>query len=51
VRNNQTEYRTIARKDSNRAVKEITAMMGGDAEYLRPMVREVIPESLQAESS
>jgi hypothetical protein len=41
----------MARKDSNRAVKEITAMMGEDGEFLRPMVREVIPKFLEAGTS
>jgi hypothetical protein len=29
----------MARKDSNRNLKEIKAMMGEDDEFLRPMVR------------
>jgi hypothetical protein len=51
VRNNQTAYRTIARKDSNRAVKEIIAMMGEAGEFLRPIVRVIIREFLAAEPS
>jgi hypothetical protein len=42
VRNNQTEYRTMTRKKSNRTLKEIKAMMGEDDEFLRPMVHAVI---------
>ena len=47
--NNQTEYRTMTRKQSNRTLKEIKAMMGEDDEFLRPMVRAVIQEFLEAE--
>ena len=47
--NNQTEYRTMTRKDSNRTLREIKAMMGEDGEFLRPMVRAVIQEFLEAE--
>ena len=47
--NNQTEYRTMTRKDSNRTLKEIKAMMGEDGEFLRPMVHAVIQEFLEAE--
>ena len=49
MRNNQTEYRTMTRKDSNRTLKEIKAMMGEDGEFLRPMVHAVIQEFLEAE--
>ena len=41
----------MARKYSNRTVKEIKAMMEEDGEFLCPMVRAVIQESLEAESS
>ena len=34
----------MARKHSNKAVKEIIVMIGEVAEFLRPIVREVIPE-------
>ena len=49
VMNNQTEYRTMTRKDSNRTLREIKAMMGEDGDFLRPMVRAVIQEFLEAE--
>jgi putative transposase len=39
----------MTRKDSNRTLKEIKAMMGEDDEFLRPMVRAVIQEFLEAE--
>lgn len=44
-----TEYRTMTRKDSSRTTREIKAMMGEDGEFLRPMVRAVIQEFLEAE--
>jgi putative transposase len=47
--NNQTEYRTMTRKEPNRTLREIKAMMGEDGEFLRPMVRAVIQEFLEAE--
>jgi putative transposase len=47
--NNQTEYRTMTQKKSNRTLKEIKAMMGEDDEFLRPMVHAVIQEFLEAE--
>src|SRR5215510_3380374 len=47
--NNQTEYRTMTRKNANRTLQEIKAMMGEDGEFLRPMVRAVIQEFLEAE--
>ena len=47
--NNLTEYRTMTRKENNRTLKEIKAMMVGDSEFLRPMVKAVIQEVLEAE--
>ena len=44
-----TEYRTMTRKKSNRTTAEIKAMMAEDGEFLRPMVRAVIQEFLEAE--
>ena len=44
IRNNQTEYRTTARKDSKRAIRETTVMTGENAEFLFSIVREVIAE-------
>ena len=44
-----TEYRTMTRKDSNRTAKEIKAMIAGDGEFLRPMVKAVNQEFLEAE--
>jgi hypothetical protein len=43
-----TEYRTMTRKDSNRSVSQIKAMMAEDDEFLRPMVRAVIQEFSEA---
>ena len=34
--NNQTEYRTMTQKKSNRTLKEIKAMMGEDDEFFAP---------------
>jgi putative transposase len=39
----------MTRKKSNRTLKEIKAMMAEDDEFLRPMVRTVIQEFLEAE--
>ena len=39
----------MTRKDSNRTISEIKAMMGEDGDFLRPMVRTVIQEFLEAE--
>ena len=39
----------MIQKKTNRTLKEIKAMMGEDDEFLRPMVREVIQEFLEAE--
>ena len=47
--NNLTQYRTMTRKENNRTLKEIKAMMVGDSEFLRPMVKAVIQEVLEAE--
>jgi transposase-like protein len=47
--NNQTEYRTMTQKKSNRTPAEIKAMMAEDGEFLRPMVRAVIQEFLEVE--
>jgi putative transposase len=39
----------MTRKKSNRTTAEIKAMMANDGEFLRPMVRTVIQEFLEAE--
>jgi hypothetical protein len=39
----------MIQKKTNRTLKEIKAMIGEDDEFLRPMVREVIQEFLEAE--
>ena len=39
----------MTRKDSNRTIREIKAMMAEDGDFLRPMVRTVIQEFLEAE--
>ena len=41
----------MTRKKSNRTTDEIKAMMAEDGEFLRPMVRTVIQEFLEAEMS
>ena len=46
-----TEYRTMTRKKNNRTTAEIKAMMAEDGEFLRPIVRTVIQEFLEAEMS
>ncbi len=47
--NNQTEYRTMTGKHSNSTLKESKRMIAEDGEFLRPMVRAVIQEFLEAE--
>ena len=49
VMKHRTEYRTMTRKESNGTFKEIKAMMAEDDEFLRPVVRTVIQEFLEAE--
>jgi transposase-like protein len=49
VKQQPAEYRTMTRKDSNKTLKEIKAMMAGDGEFLRPMVHAVIQEFLEVE--
>src|SRR6476620_4586974 len=39
----------MTRKDSNRKIREIKAMMAEESDFLRPMVRTVIQEFLEAE--
>ena len=39
----------MTRKDSNRTIREIKAMMAEESDFLRPMVRTVIQEFLEAE--
>ena len=39
----------MTQKDSNRTAKEIKAMIAGDGEFLRPMVKAVNQESLETE--
>jgi hypothetical protein len=41
----------MTRKNSNRRTAEIKAMMANDGEFLRPIVRTVIQEFLEAEMS
>jgi transposase-like protein len=39
----------MTRKHSNRTIREIKAMMAEESDFLRPMVRTVIQEFLEAE--
>ena len=39
----------MTRKDSNRTISEIKAMIAEDGDFLRPVVRTVIQEFLEAE--
>jgi putative transposase len=39
----------MTRKDSNRTLAEIKALLAEDSDFLRPMVRRVIEEFLEAE--
>ena len=39
----------MTRKDSNRTVSEIKALIAEESDFLRPMVRTVIQEFLEAE--
>ena len=41
----------MTRKKSNRTTEEIKAMMAEDGDFLRPMMRTVIQEFLEAEMS
>jgi Transposase, Mutator family len=41
----------MTRKDSNRTTSEIKAMMAKDGDFLRPMVRTVMEEIMEAEMS
>ena len=47
--NNQLKYRTMTQRRVNKETKEIKAMMAEDADFLRPLVRSVIQEFLEAE--
>ena len=49
ARKQPTEYRTMIQKRVNKGTKEIKAMMAEDADFLRPLVRSVIQEFLEAE--
>jgi transposase-like protein len=49
ARNNQLRYRTMTRKNNNRTISEIKAMMAEDGEFLRPLVHAVIQEFLEAD--
>jgi putative transposase len=50
-KNQPTEYRTMTQKRVSRGSKEIKAMMAEDVDFLRPLVRSVIQEFLEAEMS
>ena len=39
----------MTRKDSNRTISEIKAMIGEEGDFLRPAVRTVIQEFLEAD--
>jgi transposase-like protein len=39
----------MTRKDSNKSVGKIKALLGQESDFLRPMVRTVIQEFLEAE--
>ena len=39
----------MTRKDSNKSVGEIKALLGQESDFLRPIVRTVIQEFLEAE--
>jgi putative transposase len=49
VKTNQTEYRTMTRKKNIKGTQDIKAIIGQDGEFLRPLVRAVIQEFLEAE--
>jgi Transposase, Mutator family len=48
-KNQPTEYRTMTQKRVSRGTKEIKAMVTEDVDFLRPLVRSVIQEFLEAE--
>ena len=47
--NNQLKYRTMTPKRVSKETKEIKAMVAEEADFLRPLVRSVIQEFLEAE--
>ena len=47
--NNQLKYRTMTQRRVNKERKEIKVVMAEDADFLRPLVRSVIQEFLEAE--
>ena len=47
--NNQLKYRTMTQRRVNKETKEIKAVMAEDADFLRPLVRSVMQEFLEAE--
>jgi hypothetical protein len=49
VKNSLTEYRTMTRKNGDRSLAEIKALLEEESDFLRPMVRAVIQEFLEAE--
>jgi putative transposase len=49
MKNNRTEYRTMTQRRINKGTQEIKAMIAADADFLRPVVRTVIQEFLEAE--
>ena len=49
--NNQLKYRTMTQKRFSKGTKEIKVMMAEDVDFLRPLVRSVIQEFLEAEMS
>jgi hypothetical protein len=48
-RNQPAAYRSMTQKRVNRGSKEIKAMMAEDADFLRPLVRSLTQEFLEAE--
>jgi putative transposase len=50
-KNQPTEYRTMTQKRVSRGTKEIKAMVAEDVDFLRPLVRSVNQEFLEAEMS
>jgi transposase-like protein len=49
LKNQPTEYRTMTQKRVSKGTKEIQAMMAEGVDFLRPLVRSVIQEFLEAE--
>ena len=51
MKKHQTEYRTMTRKRDKQGSEEIKAMIAQEGDFLRPLVRTVVQEIMEAEMS